>query len=61
MIAIPSSSIVRLRRHPSRLSFGSLRSAWTGPVAFAEDFASYEGMADSELLTYVYSLQETKQ
>jgi hypothetical protein len=61
MTAIPSSRILRRRRHPSRLPFGSLRSAWTGPVAFAEDFSGYEGMAESELPTYMYWLLETKQ
>jgi hypothetical protein len=60
MTAIPSFSIVPLRRHPSRLPFGSLRSAWTGPVAFAEDFSDYEGMAESELLTHRCRHQEAK-
>jgi len=31
MPAIPSSSFLSHRRHPSRLPFGSLRSAWTEP------------------------------
>lgn len=35
MSAIPSSSFVSHRRHPSRLPFGSLRSALTGPGADA--------------------------
>jgi len=39
--------MVSHRRHPSRLPFGSLRSAWTGPAAFAENV--YEGMAESGL------------
>ena len=35
MPAIPSLAIVLHRRHPSRLPFGSLRSALTGPVGDA--------------------------
>ncbi len=60
MTAIPSFSILRLRRRPSRRPFGSLRSAWTGPVAYAEDFSGYEGMAESELLTHRCRQQEAK-
>ena len=49
MIAIPSFLIVRLRRHPSRLPFGSLRSAWTGPGRLRRRLLRYEGMAGSAL------------
>ena len=34
--AIPSSLFLSHRRHPSRLSFGALRAALTGPVGDAE-------------------------
>ena len=34
-LAIPSSALITHRRHPSRLPFGSLRSALTGPVGDA--------------------------
>jgi transposase len=36
------------RGHPSRLPYGSLRSAWTGPGRDAGDCFCYEGMADCE-------------
>ena len=46
--AIPSSLTIWHRGHPSRLPFGSLRSAWTGPGRDAGDCFCYEGMADCE-------------
>ena len=36
MPAIPSALFVTQRRHPSRLPFGALRAALTGPGAAAE-------------------------
>ena len=42
--AIPSSALVPHRRHPSRLPFGALRAALTGPVGNAEEVLE-EGMA----------------
>jgi hypothetical protein len=35
--AIPSPFLVTHRRHPSRLPFGALRAALTGPAGDAED------------------------
>jgi hypothetical protein len=52
LIAIPSSSIVRLRRHPSRLPFGSLRSAWTGPGAFAENISNMREWRNQDCRSY---------
>jgi len=42
--AIPSLRFVSHRHHPSRLPFGALRAALTGPVGDAEDHLE-EGMA----------------
>jgi hypothetical protein len=42
--AIPSCAFLSHRRHPSRLPFGALRAALTGPLGDAEDDLE-EGMA----------------
>jgi hypothetical protein len=39
MLSIPSFRILRQHRHPSRRSYGSLRSAWTGPVGVAQNYS----------------------
>ena len=57
MPAIPSIGILLHRRHPSRLPFGSLRSALTGPVGDAgtltetREWQDLHWQAEAELAT----------
>lgn len=41
--AIPSSLFLTHRRHPSRLPFGALRAALTGPLGDAEELTQKRG------------------